>query len=191
MGVVAGCLLDAALSTKAAKILITTGWLYSIFNGLLLVFIRKDVHRDAFPEESCYIQRPTYHIAGRSAGSFSIFIIIIMVIIIQVVTFYKLKRRLNLYVGPSNGVTGLNRLYKRAMIKAALVATCFSIGWAPYIVEIIAYDWSNNNIDVFPASLPAFLFMLQGYCNAVIFRSKLLVDYVRNKVAMCNTCKGT
>ncbi len=184
MGVASGCLLDAALSTKAAKILITTGWLYSMFIGLLLIFIRTEPI-EVSPQESCFIRRPSYHIAARSAGGFSILMIIVMVILIQMVTFCKLKRRLNVYVGPSNGVTGLNRLYKRAMIKAALVGVCFSIGWVPYMVKIIMHDWSNGDVTLFPAPIPLLLAMLQGFSNALIFRAKHLRDFIKNKFSVC------
>ncbi len=184
MGVNKGQMLDAILSQRTAIKSVAAGWMYSITIALLMAFLIPDNAGERLAQtSSCLLMTPAYDIRARTLIASSILGMILAVVIIQLLTFYKLHKRLNNSVGCVTN-QGLNKLFKRAMTKSAMVAGAFSIGWGPSNVMIILYDWSNLDLLMLEKIIP-FLFalgILQGFCNAIIFRFKHIKEFIQKKI---------
>ncbi len=189
MGITSGQLLDSVLSARTAKRCVTAGWIYSVTIALLLIFmVPAHDHDDQSPTDSCSVYTSTqYHIAAKATASISVLAIILAVIVIQGKTLQRLRKRLNNSIGPINTGQGMNGLYKRAMIKSALVAAVFIIGWGPFFIILIIPAWVKkdfmpNNAVLFFIAVGTF----QGFGNAVIFRAKSIYLFIRNKLSHCH-----
>ena len=109
-------------------------------------------------------------------------LISILVAMIQVTSFVKLRHRLNVRVAPvgvagragNRGASGINMLYKRAMRNSALVGISFMVGWLPFCIMMLLYDWGHIDQDILinVGWLLVPLTMIQGLANAVIFRAR-------------------
>ncbi len=80
-------------------------------------------------------------------------------------------------VGSANASQGLNSLYQRALKTSTIVASCFTVGWAPLCVFLLSEHWANENYGEIKIRLGPILMavaLLQGLCNAIIFRAKYL-----------------
>ncbi len=180
-------MLDAILSPTTAIKSVMAGWIYSVIIALLMVFLIPENTEDCPTQNtarSCLLMTPDYNITTRTVVAISVLGMILAVVLIQILTSYKLHKRLNNSVGCMTN-QGLNKLFKRAMTKSALVATAFSVGWAPVFTAVLLYDWSNLDPLMLERAIP-FLFVLgilQGFCNAIIFRFKYLKEFVLNKMS--------
>ncbi len=185
MGVSEGRLLDVVLSPSTAKKCVAAGWIYSATIALLVAFLIPG-NKQLRPTNTCLLGDSGYNAVIRKIAALSILGIILAVAIIQFMTFSKLQKRLHNSVGPVTN-QGLNRLFKRAMTKSALIAIAFSIGWAPICMRIILVDWSIQNPFVSKEVIPFLMALasLQGFCNAIIFRAKHLKTYIHQKMCHC------
>ncbi len=185
MGVSKGRLLDVVLSPSTAKRCVAAGWIYSATIALLMAFLIPE-NEKLCPINTCSLTDSGYNKVARTIALLSILGIILAVAIIQFLTFSKLQKRLNNSVGPVTN-QGLNRLFKRAMTKSALVAITFSIGWGPVCLTTLLNDWSIQSPFVSKKVLPVLLTLafLQGFCNAIIFRAKHLKMYIHQKLCCC------
>ncbi len=183
MAVSSGLLLDVVLSERTARRLVAIGCIYSILIALMMVFINP-ANNVQCPTGSCVPTTSQYSIGARTAFAVSVLLIIVGVTIVQIMALYKLRRRLNNAVGTIHAGQGLNRLYKRAMTKSALVAIAFTVGWGPPFVMLILSEWANIDQNLVNTMLP-YLYMLgmiQGCCNAIIFRAKHIKNYIQQKM---------
>ena len=185
MGVSKGRLLDVVLSTSTAKTYVAAGWIYSATIALLVALLIPE-NEKLSPINTCLLRGSGYNKVTRTVALLSILGIILAVAIIQFTTVLKLQKRLNNWVGPVTN-QGLNKLYKRAITKSALVAIAFSIGWGPVCITTISLDWSIQSPFVSEKVVPILfaLAFLQGFCNAIIFRAKHLKSYIHQKICCC------
>ncbi len=179
------------MSQSIARKCVATGWIYSIIIALLNIFLTSENGEFLSTEINTCLQimSPSYNVLARTLLALSILSAILGVAIIQFLTFWKLRKRLNNSIGCVNN-QGLNRLFKRAMKKSALVAAAFSIGWGPGLMLMVITDWSNLNqleyrrvVRVMTVSFVLAFF--QGFCNAVIFRAKHIKAYIHKKMGCC------
>ena len=184
MGVHNGKMLDVILSQSIAKKCVAAAWIYSITMALLIVFLVPENIEECPVQTNACLPTSDYYTKTRVVMALSILGIILGVTIMQTLSFYKLRKRLKNSIACMTN-PGLNKLFKRAITKSALVAIAFSIGWAPISITVILYDWS----DLDPLMLGrAMRFMLvlgfmQGFCNAIIFRAKYLKDFIQKKMS--------
>ena len=175
MAVRSGKLLDVVVSQTKAKIYISIAWMYSLLLALLRLFLD---HFDYLGPSIPLVVTIGY---GRAIWALSNLILIFLVMMVQLSTYIKIRKRVAMAIGSVNATQGLNNLYKRAMKKSTLVAVCFALGWGPMSISMLAQDWtalmSNSwTIENYGASerrLMAVLTgvsLLQGFTNAIIFR---------------------
>ncbi len=184
MGVHNGQMLDVILSQDIAKKCVAAGWIYSITIALLMILLVPENIEECPMQTNACLPTSDYYMKTRAVVALSNLGIILGVTIIQILSFYKLRKRLNNSVACMTN-PGLNKLFKRAITKSALVAIAFSIGWAPLSITIILYDWSNLGPVVLGRAM-RYLFVLgfvQGFCNAIIFRAKYLKDFIQKKMS--------
>ncbi len=173
--------MDVVISEKRAKTCMVIAWLYSIMLALIML-VRLYVD---FFNEALEISRMalTNVLKGSykydAVNAISILITIFLVIVLQIATYWRLKKRINVGVGSANASQGLNSLYTRALKKSTIVAGCFTVGWAPLCVFLLSEHWANENyaeIKIRLGSILMALALLQGLSNAIIFRAKYLRD---------------
>ncbi len=181
-----GCLLDVVLSPRTATKCVAAGWIYSIIIAILIISLipENDEFLSSKIDSCLHIMSPSYNVLARTLLALSILSIILAVAIIQFFTFWKLHKRLNNSVGCVTN-QGLNHLFKRAMIKSALVAGTFSICWGPCLTLVVLTDWSVLNTLQYKNTMGVLfaLAFLQGFCNALIFRAKHIKAYVEKRVS--------
>ena len=166
--------MDVVISETKAKIYIAIGWIYSVLLSLTRLAV----------------DRFEYNIPGhgRIIWAISTLILIIVVMAFQTSTYLKLRKRISMAVGSVQTPHCRNTLYMRAMKKSTLVALCFSIAWAPYCIMILCVDWTSEDYVPAERTLGAPLLalsLLQGFCNALIFRAKYLLNNIKCLFVLC------
>ena len=172
MAVREGRLLDAVISPQKAKLFICIGWFYSAIIAILRSSIDKiDYTANSWSTETGY---------GRIIWTFANLMLIFLVILLQISTYGKIRKRISMAVGSVNATQGLNNLYKRAMKNSTLVAVCFTLGWAPNCILFLIQDFTHyygpeqRRITIIFSGLA----LLQGFSNAIIFRARYLSSHV-------------
>ena len=181
LGVRGGQLLDNVVKQSTAIKLVLCAWSYSVFAGLMIALHGIDPNWVNIQQNNCQFLSGYFSRASRTLFCVSLIIISILVAMIQVTSFVKLRRRLNVRVAPV-GVgrvgnrcdSGINMLYKRAMRNSALVGISFMVGWLPVCIMMLLYDWGHIDQDTLinVGWLVVPLTMMQGLANAVIFRAR-------------------
>ncbi len=184
MGVHNGKMLDVILSQSIAKKCVAAAWIYSITMALLIVFLVPENIEECPVQTNACLPTSDYYMKTRVVMALSILGIILGVTIMQILSFYELRKRLKNSVACMTNL-GLNKLFKRAITKSALVAVAFSIGWAPICITVILYDWTNLDPLMLGRAMRFMLVLgfMQGFCNAIIFRAKYLKDFIQKKMS--------
>ncbi len=177
MAVQAGRLLDMVISHRKARIYICIAWLYSV-----LVALFRFMDHIGYTESSITLSQQSGY--GRVVWAFSTITLITIIMMIQISTYIKIRKRISMAVGGINAMQGLNNLYKRAMKKSTLVALCFAVGWAPVCIMVLVHfeDWTNEEFRIVeqrPGPVLLVMSLVQGFCNALIFRAKYLLFHMR------------
>ncbi len=173
MAVRAGRLLDAVISQTKAKLFICIGWSYSV----LIAILRST--RDNFDYTKSSL---SHKMEGRVIWAISTLILIILIAMLQVSTYVRLRKRISIAVGSVNATQGLNILYKRAMKKSTLIAVCFVLGWTPLCILFVVQEFIITKYGALQRRLTAVflaLSLLQGFSNAIIFRAKHLLSHIK------------
>ncbi len=193
-----GQLLDNVITQSVAIKLVLFAWSYSTFVGLMLALHGIDSTWFKIQQHPCQILGKAFSRSSRTLFSGSIIMIAILVILTQIALFIKMHHRLNIRVAPEgvqvagrNGNradSGTNMLYKRAMKNSALIAISFTVGWVPFCIVMLLYDWGHLDQDTLinVGFLVIPLCMMQGLANAVIFRARNIRMFLERIFNRCS-----
>ncbi len=159
-------LLHQALSRKKTIVLLCFGWLYPAFIGSL-AFLMPHPYRGS----DCPAPHHAFHKIAITLAAVSVIVLVVLVVILQTATYWKLWKQQRMTVGPGTN-TGRNRMYRRAMVTSSLVATAFLIGWFPLHISVLLYHWSNIDEETMDTIIRviSILGFLQSLSNPIIFK---------------------
>ncbi len=131
----------------------------------------------ALKNYSFHITKRKYPFQRLSLSSlylWSLYLVTGLLVVVQIVTFFALKRRHEFRSGTGTVAAGnqaRRKLYVKAMVKSWLISMAFIIGWMPLCICTILYDWAPGVDKLMLNALIPNLTMLssvQAVCNAFI-----------------------
>ncbi len=164
---------EHVLSVKKARFLVSGGWIYSTIIVLLYAFIPPE-NPGIWQNDNCFVLSDSFHKISRALFACSVIGISGLVVVIQMITYWKLRRQQQTPIGEvSASQDARSKLYKRAMTTSALITAAYILSWIPGMILLLIADWSN---DVDQLKLHNVLHSMgtlgigQAFCNAIIFK---------------------
>ncbi len=184
---------EHVLPLKKAVLLVTGGWIYSTLLALLYAFIPSE-NPDIHQNDVCFMVSDAFHKIPRALFAASVISISGLIVIIQRVTYWKLRKQQQTPIGEvSASHDARNKLYKRAMTTSALITAAFILSWIPGLILVLVVDWSENIDEVKYRNVihsAGILGIAQAFSNAVIFKLRNMKFEICMKIKQ-RVCKGS